>query len=153
MPEPAALSISVNLEAGIEAWLATHVGAGLLLAGVTLLKGWDADGALTAKNISIVALTGEAQMAGLGPSGNETIPVEITVRTHVKDDTGATHRALEAALDTLLKDRNLAAIIQYYATNLIVMTAYLRGHRRQTVGNWRSYTRVLECFVAGVQPA
>lgn len=152
MSDPASVNVSDKLVAAILAYFQDHDDSGELLSGVTFLQGWNAASEITGKHVTIVAASGEAQLAGLGPSGNETVTVAISARTHAVDDTPSTQQALEAAIDTLLRDRNLPAILTYFGSNITVMTAYIRGFTRDTVGNYRAYTRVLECFVAGKQP-
>lgn len=152
MADPAPLNITDALIAAVAAYFDDHNATGELLARATIVPGWNSSDQLPNYSVTIVNGGSEPEILGLGPTGNETVTLEIAARTHVKDKTAANMQTLQAGLDTILKVQNLAEVVTYYGTNIKVKTAYIRGAGFSTVGTWRIATRRLECYVVGLDP-
>lgn len=105
--------IEGKAEAAVSGWIVSCLG--------TALTGWRVSTGFSATvpappEVAIVAMEDEPQIEGNRPDGNHIVSVDVIVRTHLQDDTAATHRDMVARVrDALWPDTPLATFLNFVA--------------------------------------
>jgi len=119
---------------------------------VQIASGWDSYEKLTGQLVTIFARASTSEVAGAGYTGNRTITIELSARSHFKDTSGDDHKALVEALFPLVYTVDLPGLLNARATGVQVMAAVPREKTRSTTNDWRISTIGVECYVFGVDP-
>ena len=117
-------------------------------ADVKVTKAWDDWDALKGKVVSVMCRASEPEVLGSGFTGNFIMTVEIAMRSHKGDVTGAQHAALEAAVRPTFLVVDLPGLLNPRSPKAIIMRAVPRSFQRTAAGDWRVSTQAVECYVA-----
>lgn len=123
------------------------------LTSVTLAKAWDDWESLRGRVISTLVRSSDPEIVGAGFTGNKTVTVEVAMRSHKGDVTGAQHATLEAEAGALLMCSDLLSLLNARAVGCVFMAAVPRLLSRSVTGDWRITTQLVECYVAGEEIA